>query len=208
MRFFKSMVAMVRNPISMTLNSEFTDELDADLKLVYYESDKQALMRQRNFPDKGIHVVGNPELDAFVNNLLVPRDDFMRQTGLGSKPYLLYLDDGYVQARLMEKEAWHSHLAELSGIARKKGMQMAVKLHPRTPLAEHADFFKHEGIFPFGKEVDFKSLITYSDTVTSLASSTISFALLLNKQTAASATLPLIILLIIWESPMARQFLA
>lgn len=182
MRFFKSMVAMVRNPISMTLNSEFTDELDADLKLVYYESDKQALMRQRNFPDKGIHVVGNPELDAFVNNLLVPRDDFMRQTGLGSKPYLLYLDDGYVQARLMEREAWRNHLAELAAIVKENGMQMAVKLHPRTPIAEHIDFFKAHGILPFGKEVDFKSLIAYSATVTSLVSSTISFAILLGKR--------------------------
>lgn len=181
--FVKSMIAMLRNPLSMTLNSTYTDELDADCKLVYYENDKLIMMQQRKFPDKNIYVVGNPELDAFVNNPLLSKDNFIQQTGLDSdKPYLLYLDDGYVQARLMEKNIWHTHLAEIAEIVQKVNMQLVIKLHPRTPLSEHADFFISKGIVPFSKEVDFKSLIAYSYAVTSLASTTISFALLLNKR--------------------------
>lgn len=182
MTFFKSMMAMVRNPLSMTLNSTYTDELDADCKLVYYESDKKIMMNQRKFPDKNIYVVGNPELDAFVNNSLIPKDGFLQQTGLKNKPYLLYLDDGYVQARLMEKEDWHTHLTEINEIAQRANLQLVVKLHPRTPFSEHAGFFSKNGILAFSKEVDFKSLIAYSHTVTSLVSTTISFALLLNKR--------------------------
>ena len=182
MTFFKSMLSMVRNPLSMTLNSTYTDELDADCKLVYYESDKKIMMNQRKFPDKNIYVVGNPELDAFVNNSLIPKDVFLQQTGLKNKPYLLYLDDGYVQARLMEKEEWHTHLTEINEIAQRVNLQLVVKLHPRTPFSEHADFFSKNEIMAFSKEVDFKSLIAYSHTVTSLVSTTISFALLLNKR--------------------------
>lgn len=182
MTFFKSMMAMVRNPLSMTLNSTYTDELDADCKLVYYESDKKIMMNQRKFPDKNIYVVGNPELDAFVNNSLLPKDVFLQQTGLKNKPYLLYLDDGYVQARLMEKDDWHTHLTEINEIAQRANLQLVIKLHPRTPLSEHAEFFSKNGILAFNREVDFKSLIAYSHTVTSLVSTTISFALLLNKR--------------------------
>lgn len=76
LRFVKSMVAMLRDPASMTLNSTYTDELDADLKLVYYESDRQTLINQRKFPDKNIYVVGNPELDSFVNTSLISRECF------------------------------------------------------------------------------------------------------------------------------------
>lgn len=182
MNFIKSMIAMIKDPLSMTLNSKYTHELDADCKLVYYESDKQILISQRNFPDKNIFVVGNPELDAFVNNPLIPKDIFLLNNGLSEKPYLLYLDDGYVQARIMEKNVWHAHLSEISDIAQKANMQLVVKLHPRTPLSEHIDFFTSKGILSFGKEVDFKSLIAYSHTVTSLVSTTISFAILLEKR--------------------------
>lgn len=182
MNFIKSMIAMIKDPLSMTLNSKYTHELDADCKLVYYESDKQILMSQRNFPDINIHVVGNPELDAFVNNPLIPKDVFLSNNGLSERPYLLYLDDGYVQARLMEKSVWHAHLSEISDIAQKANMQLVVKLHPRTHLSEHAEFFTNKGIISFGKEIDFKSLIAYSHTVTSLVSTTISFALILNKR--------------------------
>ncbi|WP_273389161.1 hypothetical protein [Barnesiella viscericola] len=181
-RFVTSMVAMVHDPASMTLNSMYTDELDTDLKLVYYESDKQVLIEKRKFPDKHIYVVGNPELDSFVNTPLIPRLDFLSRIGLSDKPYLLYLDDGYVQARLMDKETWHIHLSEIAEIVKKADMQFVIKLHPRTPLSEHVQFFSKEHIIPFGKEVDFKSLIAHSETVTSFVSTTISFALLLGKR--------------------------
>lgn len=180
--FIKSLIAMVRDPLSMTLNSTFTDELDADRKLVYYKSDKQMIMEQRKFPDKNIFVVGNPELDAFINNSLIPRDVFLQQTNLSDKPYLLYLDDGYVQAKLMTTEDWHAHLSEIAKITRKANMQLVIKIHPRTSFSEHSIFFSKEGIVAFSKEVDFKSLIAYSHTVTSFVSTTISFALLLNKR--------------------------
>ena len=182
MRFVKSMVAMVRDPASMTLNSAYTDELEANLKLVYYESDRQTLLKQRKFPDRNIYVVGNPELDSFVNAPLIPHNDFLRQTGLSSSPYLLYLDDGFVQARLMNKDAWYVHLTEIAQITKNAGMQFVIKLHPRTPLTEHSRFFAQENIIPFGNEIDFKSLISYSATITSFVSTTISFALLLGKR--------------------------
>lgn len=180
--FVKSLMAMVKNPVSMTLNSLYTEELDADLKLVYYESDKQLLIEQRKFPDKNIYVVGNPELDTFINTPLMMRSEFLRQIGVPDLPYLLYLDDGYVQARLIDKETWHIHLSEIAEIVKKAHMQFVIKLHPRTPLAEHVQFFSKEHIIPFGKEVDFKNLIAHSETVTSFVSTTISFALLLGKR--------------------------
>ena len=182
MRFIKSMISMLRNPASMTLNSMYTDELDADLKLVYYETDKQVLIEKRNFPDRGIYVVGNPELDSFINTPLMARIEYLRLIGLSNGPYLLYLDDGYVQARLMNKDVWYSHLREIVEIVKKANMQFVIKLHPRTPLSEHTLFFKQEGIIPFGNEADFKNLIVHSDTVTSFVSTTISFALLLGKR--------------------------
>lgn len=182
LRFVKSMVAMLRDPASMTLNSTYTDELDADLKLVYYESDRQTLINQRKFPDKNIYVVGNPELDSFVNTPLISRECFLQQIGMSDVPYLLYLDDGFVQARLMSKETWHAHLLEISEITKRAGIQLVIKLHPRTPWDEHKDFFLKEEIVTFCNNIDFKNLITHSQTVTSFVSTTISFALLLGKR--------------------------
>ncbi|WP_297604907.1 hypothetical protein [uncultured Alistipes sp.] len=182
MRFVRSMIAMVRDPASMTLNSIFTEELDADIKLVYYESDRQALLVQRKFPDRNIFVVGNPELDAFINKPTLPRVEFLLQLGIPDGPYLLYLDDGFVQARLMEKRVWYDHLGEIARIAHAAGMQFVIKLHPRTPLADHHAFFSQENIIPIDQKIDFKSLISHSETVVSIVSTTISFALLLGKR--------------------------
>lgn len=177
----KTLLKVARHKFQIAYPSKFSEELDADEILVYYESDREVLHHEKDFPLEKVKVVGNPELDDFVNLPIAGKDKFISATGLDS-PYLLYLDDGWVQAQLMEKDDWIKHITEVTRLAHDAGLRVAIKLHPRTPLEEYEDLFRSLDIKAFKNEVDFKSLIHYSDIVVSLASTTISLALFLNKR--------------------------
>lgn len=182
LRFFKTIVSVMKDPLSMTLHTKYSEELSADEILVYFERDKKTLVDIRKFPEEKITVVGNPELDDFVNSNIIPERDFREQIGIGDNPYLLYLDDGYVQAGRLNKEDWENHLSEINALANAAGLRLIIKLHPRTQKTDFIEFLDHEDIKAFNKGIDFKSLIYYSSLVTSLMSTTISLALFLKKR--------------------------
>lgn len=180
-RIWQTAKQIIRNNFSVVFPIRYSEELEADEILVYYDSDRQILHEDKGFPLEKIKVVGNPELDNFINLPIVPEEEFFRSTGL-SGPYLLYLDDGWVQANLLKKEDFINHLREISSLTHDKGLDMVIKLHPRTPLEDYKNLFEELGIKGFKSEVDFKSLIKHSLCVSSLASTTISMALFLNKR--------------------------
>lgn len=182
-QFIKSIKSLIKEPLSMTLNTSFNTELNADRILVYYKSDKDLLVNVRNFPENKIEITGNPELDSFVKQPLLSRERLLEKLRLETnQSYLLYLDDGLVQANLLNEEKWINHLKTINDLAKKEGLQLIIKLHPRTPLDKYEGFFCKEDIKALKNEIDFKSLIFYSSVVTSLASTTISLALFLNKR--------------------------
>lgn len=179
-RFVSSLFQLYKNPVSMTLFSTYTDELAADKILLYYEEDKEMLIDKRNFPDKNIYVVGNPELDGFVRTPIIKKDEFCKTHKIPEN-YLLYLDDGFVQNRLIEKDVWYKHLQEINDICHRNKIGLVIKLHPRTNIKEHESFFHSEQILAF-KQIDFRNIIEHAMCVTSFISTTVSFALLTNKR--------------------------
>lgn len=182
MLFPKSLIKLMKDPMSMTLKTKYSEELDVDRMMVYYESDKEEFINNRNFPAEKITVVGNPEMDDFINIPQTKIDKFTKTTGLKEGEYLLYLDDGWVEAKLMNREHWISHLKEINEIAKKAKLKLVLKLHPRTPYEVYKSIFKEEDILALKNEIDFKSLIFFSNCVTSLVSTTISLALFLGKR--------------------------
>lgn len=180
-RYFSSILGKFRNPASMGIRSTYTDEMDADEIIVYYDADKRMLLEKRNFPDHNISVVGNPELDIFVKTPIVERGLFMTNNNMPDGEYLLYLEDGFVQNGMMDRDEWCRLVTELNDICRKNNLYLVIKLHPRTEVNDFADFFEKRGIIYF-KNIDFKNIIHHSKAVTSLLSTTITFALICGKR--------------------------
>lgn len=181
LRIFHTVRNIIKHKFNIAFPAQYSEELEADEIMVFYDSDRQLLHRDKKFPLEKIKVVGNPELDNFVNQPVIARDEFMVSSGI-SGPYLLYLDDGWVEANLIKKENFEGHLRQLAELAAMAGLQMVIKLHPRTPQEDYTSLFEELQIKAFKSEVDFKSLIQHSYSVTSLASTTISMALFLRKR--------------------------
>lgn len=181
MRFFTSLFSLVKAPATMTLYSTYTNELAADKLLLYYKNDKAEYVCRRMFPDHNIMVVGNPELDGYIQTTLIDRQSFLKSIGVEDTDYLLYLDDGHVQARIMSKDDWYAMLEVFADICRRHGLKLVAKLHPRTNLNEHQAFFDKEGIIAL-KQVDFRNIVEHSCAVTSLVSTTITMPIISGKR--------------------------
>lgn len=179
-RFIKSFWALATKPGTMLSTSSYTDELQVDKNLVYFNSCKDVMVKERGFPSENIYVIGNPEFDSFINAPV--RDLKIVSPVLAESPsYILYLEDGMIQSGILSREQWVDHMKDVNRAAKKSGRKLAIKFHPRTDIAPLQDFLEDEGILSFGNDADMKSLIYHSHAVVSIFSTTISFALLLNK---------------------------
>lgn len=178
--FIKSLIRLLRNPATMTIYATDCRELDVDQLLVYYLSDKYSLMKRANFDKSKIVVTGNPDLDSFINKNPEPFSYLSKKYNI-PLDYVLYLEDGFVQAKILSKEQWYSLLKDISDVCRKNNLVLVVKLHPRTRLEEHRDFFRKENIIPIVKE-DMKTLVYYASSIVSQRSTTIVYGLILKKK--------------------------
>lgn len=181
LRFLITLCALVKDPASMTLYSSYTEELAADKLLLFYESDKTEYVCKRNFPDRNMTIVGNPELDGYIQSKIEDKEDFLRTLGVKSKAYLLYLDDGNVEARTMGKADWYDMLTVYTEICKRHGLTLVVKLHPRTNQAEHQTYFDSQDIVAV-KKVNFRNIVEHAYAVTSLMSTTITMPLISGKR--------------------------
>lgn len=181
-RFPIAMYKYFTDPSQRSVNTPYCPELRPDKILLYYESDRKIMVENRRFPDDNIQVVGNPELDTFASAPIISREEFCEKYGVPDKPYLLYLDDGLPQNKLLTSDAWKSHVLEISEAAKSQGLALVIKLHPRVDAQEIGDFLRDNGILWYQKDIDFKNLIYHSHAATSIYSSTIAFALLLGKR--------------------------
>lgn len=181
LRFFKSLYALVKDPASMTTYTSYTDELAVDKMLLFSEDDKTEFVCRRQFPDHNMTVVGSPELDGYVQSTLMDRQSFLKTIGVATSDYLLYLEGGFVQARIMSKDDWYAMLSVLADICRRHRLTLVAKLHPRTDQDEHQAFFDKEGIVAL-KQVDFRNIVEHSYAVTSLMSTTITMPLVSGKR--------------------------
>ena len=181
LRFFKSLYALVKDPASMTIYTSYTDELAVDKMLLFSEDDKTEFVCRSQFPDHNMTVVGSPELDGYVQSTLMDRQSFLKTIGVATSDYLLYLEGGFVQARIMSKDDWYAMLSVLADICRRHRLTLVAKLHPRTDQDEHQAFFDKEGIVAL-KQVDFRNIVEHSYAVTSLMSTTITMPLVSGKR--------------------------
>ena len=178
--FFSSLWALATKPGTMLATSLYNEELKVDKNLVYFNSCKDIMVKERGFPADNIHVVGNPEFDSFHNSSVAPIKSIYPNLREGQK-YILYLEDGFLQNGIMNKEQWMKHLAEINESVKATGNKLAIKFHPRTDIVPLKDFLEEEDIDFFGKEADMKSLISHSEGVISVFSTTITFALIMGK---------------------------
>ncbi len=181
LRFFTSLYSLVKNPASMTTYTSYTDELAVDRMLLYSQDDKTEFVCMRHFPDSNMTIVGNPELDGYVQSAVQDKQSFLKTIGVRTADYLLYLEGGFVQARVMSKDEWHSLMTVFADICRRHGLTLVVKLHPRTDQSQHQAFFDKEGIVAL-KRVDFRNIVEHSYAVTSLMSTTITMPLVSGKR--------------------------
>lgn len=166
------------NPVKNINYSNYGEDLIANLCMVYSQKDKDFLIKIRKFPEEIIKVIGNPEMDFYI--------DFMNNNNNNNnvnENIILYLDDGNVFSGDMKKEEWYHFIEELESLAKEKLYQLWIKLHPKTYKEIHKTFFeKHKSIKIFTNEVSLVELIYKSSFCVSMYSTTILYCLLLGKK--------------------------
>lgn len=177
----KLILGIVRKPSSFLTFPTYSDELEANLMLVYTEQDKELLSTNFGFPESRIKVVGNPEITAFMRAPFLSKGPFLHQIGLNETcKYAVYLDDGMVCDKMITAEQWEASLSEIFQITNSLNLKLIVKLHPRTNREDYLPFFESQNIVSIN-DCDFKNLLEHSEFVISHLSTTIIYALLFNK---------------------------
>ncbi|MEN8775963.1 MAG: hypothetical protein ABF263_00450 [Polaribacter sp.] len=175
--FFKA----IKNHTQFTQFPIYSSELDVNKSFVFYPSDLDIMVNEFGFPEEKIEVVGNPELDAFINSELKYKKEFCKkELNLYSEDYVSYFDDGLSEVHGWDSEKWMLFLKDLNGIILEKKHQLVIKLHPRRDISDCITFFKENNI-KYVLDVDFKNFIHHSKFVVSHFSSVIVYALLNKK---------------------------
>lgn len=173
---------LLRKPANYLTFPRYDQELDADLILLYTQEDKELLTTTFGFPEKKIKVVGNPEITSFMNVPSKLKEAFLAEIGLESNTnYAAYLDDGMVCDKIITSDQWKESLTEIKALTQSLGLQLIVKLHPRTNLNDYASIFQSQDIVALS-DCDFKNFLEHSTFVVSHVSTTISYALLFGKK--------------------------
>tara|TARA_B110000046_G_C13008672_1_gene405631 strand:- start:454 stop:1665 length:1212 start_codon:yes stop_codon:yes gene_type:complete len=177
--FFKK---LIKNPTEFMILPKYCKELDATKSFVYYESDYELMTNTFGFPKNKVQVVGNPELDEFFNTEIKNKDTFCsEELNIKSNTYVAYIDDGMPSTFGWDNEKWFEFMAEINEILKNKSLQLVVKLHPRREVELLKPFFEENNITYF-QDLDFKNYLHHSLFVICLYSSTIVYALILNKK--------------------------
>lgn len=173
---------LLRKPANYLTFPKYDNELDADLILLYTQEDKELLTATFGFPEKKIRVVGNPEISSFMDVATKSKDSFLVEIGLEpTSNYVAYLDDGMVCDKIITSDQWKESLSEIKSLTQSLGLQLIVKLHPRTNLSDYSDFFQSHQVVALS-DCDFKNFLEHSTFVVSHVSTTISYALLFHKR--------------------------
>lgn len=180
-RFFTSVYKLFKKPATMLTHSLYNDELKTDGNLVYYKSCRDVLIDERCFPSDEVKVMGNPELDDFINAPTLSADDFYNKTGMTPGGYVLYMDDGTIQSGVLTEPDWKGHIKELNSMLKEQGLKLVIKFHPRTDVESLKQFITEEDIVPLNSNENLKGLVFYSHVVISLYSTTITYALYMRK---------------------------
>lgn len=174
-------LGIMRKPSSFLTFPKYTEELEANLMLVYSDQDKELLATNFGFPEKRIKVVGNPEITSFMRAPSLSKGSFLQQIGLNETcNYAVYLDDGLVCDKMVTAEQWQENLSEIVQITDSLGLKLIIKLHPRTNREDYLSFFESRKIVSIN-DCDFKNLLEHAEFVISHLSTTIIYALLFNK---------------------------
>jgi len=177
--FFKK---LIKNPTEFMILPKYCKELNATKSFVYYESDYELMTQEFGFPKNKVHVVGNPELDKFFNTEIKDKETFCsEELNIISNTYVAYIDDGMPETFGWNNEKWFEFMAEINKVLKNKSLQLVVKLHPRREVELLKPFFEKNNITYF-QDLDFKNYLHHSLFVICLYSSTIVYALILNKK--------------------------
>lgn len=172
---------ILKEPSNYLTFAKYDEELDADLVLVYTEDDRDLLVNKFGFQDKKIKIIGNPEITKFLSAPTLLKLEFLKTLGFHQDiNYLVYLDDGFANDKSISVDEWYSSLSEIVRITDSLGLMLIMKLHPRTNREEHLAFFESKNIISV-IDCDFKNLLVHSDFVVSHLSTTITYALIFNK---------------------------
>lgn len=177
----KLIFGIIKKPSNYLTYARCDEELNPDLILVYTEDDKTLLSDNYGFQDKKIVVTGNPEITEFLSAPTIARNIFLNTLGFDDNTkYLVYLDDGFANNEGVLADEWYGSLSDIVQATDSLGLKFIMKLHPRTKRKEHLPFFESLGIYSL-EDCDFKNLLGYSEFVISYVSTTITYALIFNK---------------------------
>jgi len=171
---------LIKSPGKFQSFSTFCEELNIDKYLVYYQSDKEMMIKKLFFPEKKIFVIGNPELYKFKETVIINKDIFINQLQINTLKYILYLEDGLVYNKIWKLNDWLLFLSDLYSYCFQENITLIIKLHPKTEKQILNEFIKNKNIKIF-TNICMKNLVFYSDFCISHYSSTIIYPLILNK---------------------------
>lgn len=120
--------------------------LEVDKALVFSQSDIGKVSARFRLSESKVSVVGNLRTcdglyEAKVGSAAPPID----------KPYILYMDQSFVDSGFISIEKYESMLRDVSRVARDKGYKVLCKMHPRANLTNY-EKLNIEGVY-----LDFES---------------------------------------------------
>lgn len=160
-------------------------DLIPDLALVYGIMDQEFYRKRFSNYNSVIKVVGNPDLDKYfqeIENLSKDKDAFCKAQNIPlDKPYVTYIEEGLVEDRIWENEQRIKFFQEINAICQEVGLNLVIKLHPRTAKGPYRDSFDSlEGVTVL-TQVNFPKLIYFTEKCISHYSTTLVYPILLNK---------------------------
>ena len=160
-------------------------DLTPDLTLVYGLSDFTFFVNRLQLPEHSVRIVGNPDLDQYfqqLDSLDKDKDEFLASCKIsGDKPYLTYIEEGLVEDRIWDNDYRIRFLSQINEICRESGFHLVIKLHPRTATGPYLESFRQIQNATILSTVNFAKLVYHTDKCISHYSTTLIYAMLLEK---------------------------
>lgn len=166
----KSLFILFSNPgANIFLGQKFTNEIDANLFLVYNINDKKFLIDHKKVNPKKIKIIGDPNIFGYSELI----------SNSSNQKYVLYIDDGYVNNNFWTVSEWYTYLKIINEKIRDLGLILKIRLHPRTNEVLHKKFLGENKIEIC--RLDLLNSINNSTFCINISSSCVFSCILLNK---------------------------
>lgn len=182
---YKVLLGTLMNPGTYLHFPPPSFDLKPDLTFVYGLSDYTFYTKRLKLPEQSVKVVGNPDLDPYFQGMdKVGRDkiSFLKANNIpANKPYITYIEEGLAEDKIWENEYRIRFFKQVNAACMESGFHLVIKLHPRTAGGPYCASFNDLLNVTILTRVNFPDLIYHTDKCVSHYSTTLIYAMLMDK---------------------------